>query len=449
MTTTDGILLKNSYKNLREYLDAGGFSALRKAREMGCAAVIEEVTKSGLRGRGGAGFPTGGKWKSMLSFHSPKLYLCNNAAEGEPGTFKDRTLIRKNPYLVLEGTEIGAWAIGAARAFIGIKEIFTYERERLSDALAECREAGLVSDPPIEIVVGPDSYLFGEETALMRVVEGGPSMPRMKPSFLPGLGNGLKIDPEDFLYTDGVPAVCNNTETLCNLPFILLNGPEAFKKVGPAGSPGTMIFTLSGDVKRPGVYELPMGTPLSTLLYEYGGGPTTGEFKMVLPGGPSNRAVTPQQFDIRLDFDSLKKGNTGLGSGCVIVYDETACMVKAALTFASFFARESCGQCMICQVGSSKVREILRKVEMGRATWDDLNDLDVGWLRRMQEKEAGRCYLVNAVPIVVYSIIDQFPDEFARHINERRCPYPRDPLPSFRLMDYDEERHQFVMKPTP
>lgn len=443
------ILLKHEVKNIDDYLSVGGFTALKKALSMTPASIIQEVKKSGLRGRGGAGFPTGAKWDSLYKYPSKKKYLCCNAAEGEPGTFKDRYIIKKNPYQMIEGIAIGAYTIGAARSYIGIKVIFEEEIKRLEQALKECEERGFIGknilgisiDIPIDIKIGPDHYLFGEETAFMRVIEGGPCMPRIKPSFVVGLGNGLRMFPEDDQYVDGVPTLVNNLETFANIPHIINNGGDWFRSIGTEKSPGTMIFTLSGDIKNPGMYELPLGTKLSTLIYEIGGGPISGSIKGVLPGGPSNKILTGNELDIGLDYDSLRVVGSGLGSGCVIVYDETACMVKVALTFSIFFMKGSCGQCTMCNAGTKRLTELLTFIEHGRGGEEDITEV-WSWIPQMMKKEAGRCYLVTAEPIVVSSIMQKFPEDFIRHIEEGRCPFQRE-LTSFKILSFDEEKRVF------
>ncbi|MEK6577295.1 MAG: NADH-ubiquinone oxidoreductase-F iron-sulfur binding region domain-containing protein [Nitrospirota bacterium] len=445
----DKILLKHEVKNIDDYLTVGGFKALKKAISMPPDAIIQEVKKSGLRGRGGAGFPTGTKWDSLYKYPSKKKYLCCNAAEGEPGTFKDRYIIKKNPYQVIEGMAIGAYAIGAARSYMGIKVIFEEEIRRVADALKECEERGFIGknvfggalDIPIEIKLGPDNYLFGEETAFMRVLEGGPCMPRIKPSFILGLGNGLKMEREDNAYVDGIPTLVNNLETYANIPHIINNGAEWFKSFGTEKSPGTMVFTLNGDVKRPGMYELPLGTNLSRLIYEIGGGPANGSVKGVLPGGPSNKILAANELDVALDYDSLKAAGSGLGSGCVIVYDETACMVKVALTFSIFFMKGSCGQCTMCNSGTKRLTDLLTFIEHGRGDEKDITEI-WSWIPQMMKKEAGRCYLITAEPVVVSSIMQKFPEHFIRHIEEGRCPYSRE-LTSFKILSFNEETSEF------
>lgn len=445
------ILPRHEINSIDDYLSIGGFQALRKALSMSPEEIIKEIKHSGLRGRGGAGFPTGLKWENIYNDPIPKKYLCCNAAEGEPGTFKDRYIIRKNPYQVIEGIAIAAYTIGAARSYIGVKVIFEQEIRRLEAALRECEERGFIGnrvigrsvDIPVEIKVGPNNYLFGEETALMRVIEGGPCMPRMKPGFVVGLGNGLKMVPEDDMYVDGVPTLLNNLESFANIPHIISNGADWFYGIGAEKSPGTMVFTLNGDIKRPGVYELPMGTRLSTLINEIGGGAINGSIKAVLPGGPSNRILTGSELEIGLDFESMKEADSGIGSGCVIAYDESACMVKVALTFSIFFMKGSCCQCAMCSTGTQRLTELLAFIEYGRGGEADITEL-WSWIPQMMKKDAGRCYLVAAHPIVVSSIMQKFPEEFVAHIERGVCKLPRE-LPSFKLLDFNEKTREFTM----
>ncbi|MFQ5456556.1 MAG: NADH-quinone oxidoreductase subunit F [Nitrospirota bacterium] len=445
------ILLKRDINNIDEYIAVGGFQALKKAISMSPETIVKEIKKSGLRGRGGAGFPVSNKLETMVKTTSKK-YLCCNAAEGEPGTFKDRYIIRKNPYQVIEGIAILAYTIGTAKSYIGLKVIFKKETERLEQALKECEDKGFIGKDifersvslPVEIKLGPDHYLFGEETAFMNIIEGGACMPRPKPGYIVGVGNGMKIEPEDFKYVDGVPTLISNLETFANIPHIINNGGEWFKGIGiEENGAGTMVFTLSGDVKRPGIYELPMGTKLSTLVNEIGGGGLNGNIKAVLPGGPSNKILKGDELDVRLNYNSMKKAGSGLGSGCVIVFDETACMVKVASVFSVFFMKGSCGQCITCSDGTKSLMELLSFIERGRGSEKDITEI-WSWIPQMLKPEAGHCYLVTADPTIISSIMQKFPQEFVQHIENGRCSLPRE-ISNFKIQDFDEQKREFKM----
>uniref|UniRef100_UPI000B7CAF4E SLBB domain-containing protein n=1 Tax=Candidatus Entotheonella palauensis TaxID=93172 RepID=UPI000B7CAF4E len=314
--------------SLRAYEDMGGLIALRQVQQARPEAVIDELTRTGLRGRGGAGFSTGAKWSGALQEGTGTRYVCCNGAEGEPGTFKDRYLLRMNPYQVLEGIAIAAYTIGAPQAFICLKQSFRPEIDRLQEALDAFMASGILGAPPsleMTLVLGPEEYLFGEEKALLEVVEGNLPLPRWLPPYI----EGLFIEPNV-----ANPTLVNNVETLANVTHILRHGAEWFRQVGTADSPGTMICTVCEDVRRPGCYELPLGTPFRVLIEELGGGARPGRtLKAIFPGG-SNGVLMADDLDERLEFDALRNAGSGLGSAGFIVYDDTACMVKGA--FPSF-----------------------------------------------------------------------------------------------------------------
>ncbi|MFQ5780823.1 MAG: NADH-quinone oxidoreductase subunit F, partial [Nitrospiria bacterium] len=347
------------------YVDQGGYTALEKAIEtIGPEGILEEVKKSGLRGRGGAGFPTWKKWDQVVQHKAAQKYLCCNVAEDEPGTFKDRYLLRANPHQLIEGAILSAYAVGAEEAYLYINGRFKEELRFMEEAIEEAREAGHWGTPfdksgfhlQLKICQSPGTYVAGEETALLEVIEGKVAAPRQKPPYYPSM-HGLF----------GMPTVVNNAETIANVPHIVRKGGNWFRKVGTAASPGVMIFTLTGEVNRPGLYELPLGTPLRELIEDYGGGVKGGKcLKAVFPGGPSNTILPADQVDVSLDFDSLKAIGSGLGTGAVIVMSEETCMVRSALEVASFFAVESCGQCPPCKLGTEHLAELLEKIESGK-----------------------------------------------------------------------------------
>lgn len=430
---------ETAVQTVKDYLSRGGFQALKKALGMPRQQIIDEIRKSGLRGRGGAGFPTAIKWEGVLKkdqdFHGlPAVkYLCCNMAEGEPGTFKDRYIVRKNPYQLLEGMAIASYAIGAAKAYIAIKEIFVKEIPILKKALEECTAQGYVGrdalgsgeDIVVEIALGPDSYLFGEDRALLEVLEGKPAWPRTK-GIIPVLFG---------LY--GQPTVVNNVETLCHVPHIIQKGADWFRSIGSPDTPGTTCITLSGDVNRPGIYEVPTGTSLKSVINELGGGPKGKRVKAVF-SGPTNAVITEDRLDTPLDFGSMKKMGSGLGSGGFIVYDETACILKAGLNFSRFLALESCGQCPSCKSGTARITQRLERLEKGHGTAEDV--LTIAEECRAI-KGQGHCFLVTEESVNVSSVLHYFTEEIFQHIGNG-CRLDR-PLPFPKMKDFDEQRRIF------
>ena len=416
--------------SLDDYIAAGGGGALASALASSPQAMIDEVKRSGLRGRGGAGFPTGAKWEAVRSDPCTTKFVICNAAEGEPGTFKDRWLVRRNPYQVVEGLAIAASIIEADRAFIAIKRAFGREIRVLRRAIAEMRGSDMLGPVPIEIVMGPDEYLFGEEKALLEAIEGNDPLPRIFPPYTVGpfAGRG-----------SANPTVVNNVETLANVPHILTRGPEWFRSFGTDSSPGTMVFILCGDMVRPGVYELPLGLPLRTLLWEIGGGPPEGRaFKAVFPGA-SNAVLGPEQFDTPLDFDSMRAVGSGLGSGGFVAYDGSACIVRATLAFSRFLYVESCAQCPACKRGSEEINDCLAAIERGEGSEADI---ETALARSLTVTGGQRCALPTGEELLVQSAIRGFEGEFREHLG-RSCPRPRD-LPLPKLVDLDQATGRFV-----
>jgi len=423
-----GILLTGPVINsLDEYSRQGGLEGFKKARTLSPQAIIDEVKKSGLRGRGGAGFPTGIKWQSVSDDPAPKKYVVCNGSEGEPGTYKDRYLIRKNPYPLVEGMLIASRAVGAEEVFIGLKAKFTIEVGRVRKAIAEFEEAGLMPKGYLNIVLGPDEYLFGEEKALLEVVDGRGAMPRIMPPYQ----QGIKCSPSEYN-----PTVVNNVETMSNLAHILAKGADWFRTFGSKDSPGTMIFTLSGDVKYPGMYELPMGTPLRDLLEKFGGGPAGDKPLRAVFSGVASRVITPDQFDTPLDFGSMKAAGSGLGSGGFMVYDESVSMVKIARLISEFLAKESCGQCIPCNAGCRNITQYLEKFESNHAVPDDLENILIE-CRGVTNQT--RCFLPAEESAVISSIIQKFPGEFAPG---KVLEYSRQPE-LWKIMDFNEETRTF------
>lgn len=401
------------------YLKQGGYEALKAcATKWTRDEIIAEIKKAGMRGRGGAGFPTGIKWEKVLHHRVPEHYFVCNAGEHEPGTFKDRHLLKTNPHQLLEGALIAAFTVKAKASFVYVNHEYVEELANLRKAAEQARAHGFLGknvlgtgvDIEIEFIEGQGSYVAGEETAMLESMQGRPAMPRQKPPFYP----------TDFgLY--GKPTLVNNVETLCNIPPLLRNGAAWFKQVGTEKSPGTMLFSLSGAVNRPGVYELPMGTPIRTLIYECGGGISGGrKVKAVFPGGPSFAMLTADQLDTPMDFENLKQAGTGLGSAGVIVVDDQTCMVETALKYTNFFKVESCGQCPPCRMGTINLAAVLQKIEDGEGTEKDLAALLqlCGFV-----KGRGYCTVVTGAAVIGESTLRLFRREFEEHIGQKRCPF--------------------------
>ncbi len=408
-----------SYKT---YGQNSGYEGFVKAITSNAAHVLENIKISGLRGRGGAGFATWKKWDMVAHRQNGQKYLCCNAAEDEPGTYKDRYLLRTNPHQIIEGALIAAYAIGADEIYFYLNGRFETEIQFMELALQEAKEHGYwgQDNAPFRTVFhlckSPGTYVAGEETALLEVIEGKAAQPRQKPPYYPAM-HGLY----------GKPTVVNNAETLANVPHIMQKGGLWFRTTGTPTSPGTMIFTLTGDIKHPGLYELPLGIPLNELIEDYGGGIKHGKrLKAVLPGGPSNTIIPEYQTGVLLDFDSLKMIGSGLGTGAVIVLSEDACMIQAAIEYARFFARESCGQCPPCVLGTAHLVEILERIESGRGSEKEIKQVEqvCGMI-----KGRGYCYLLTGASIVVESILKHFRDEFDTHVHEAGCPFV--PLSTF------------------
>jgi NADH-quinone oxidoreductase subunit F len=414
--------------DVEEYLAAGGGRGWERAVELGPAQTIKEVGLARLRGRGGAGFPTGRKWAAVAAAENADRYVVCNAAEGEPGTFKDRALLRRNPYQTAEGLLIAAHAVGATAAYVGIKASFTTERERLVAAVEELQQAGIGPDISVTVVPGPDEYLFGEEKALLEVIEGKPPLPRWFPPhehglFATGPQEGWEAGPRAArLRGEGAnPTVVNNVETLANVPHILANGAEWFRGLGTPDSPGHVVVTVVGDVVRAGVAEVPMGTPLAEAIEQAGGGLPDGRSAKAVFSGVANPVLTAAQLGTPLTYEDMQAAGSGLGAAGFIVYDDTACMVAVALAFSRFLWVESCGQCPPCKLGSQAITEHLAAVESGSGT--DLDIEEIGfWLERVTD--ANRCYLGTEEKLMVASVLRAFPEEFADHL-EGRCPRPR------------------------
>jgi len=393
-------------------------------------AVIQEVAKSGLRGRGGAGFPTGEKWRAVRAVGAGSRFAVCNAAEGEPATFKDRLLLRTNPYQVLEGLAIAAYAVGAERAYVGLKEAFRPEIEPLRRALGEMQDADALGGVPVEIVLGPDLYLFGEETGLEEVIEGRLPLPRVARPFVQGL---FAKPPQDN------PTLVNNVETLANVPHILADGSDWLRATGTDRAPGTMLFTICGDVRREGVFELPLGSPLRSLVEELAGGtPESRVLKAIFPGA-SNTVILPEQLDASMDFDSMRQVGSGLGAGGFAVFDDSACIVQAAYRYSRFLYVESCGQCPACKFGTGEVTQALQRIEAGGGSD---RDLELILVQARGSTGGQKCALPTGESLLMQSLVQAFGDEFRSHIG-RSCPLPRE-LPFHKIVDWDATAGRFA-----
>jgi NADH-quinone oxidoreductase subunit F len=415
------ILLRNidlpDSHTLDVYRSRGGYASWDKVvRSMQPAQVIDEVKASGLRGRGGAGFPTGMKW-SFVPRESPKpKYLVCNADESEPGTFKDRLLIEQDPHAVVEGTIIAAFAIQSHTAFIYIRGEMVFGAQRLESAVAEAYNAGLIgkgilgSGYDLDVIVhrGAGAYICGEETALLSSLEGGRGWPKVKPPF--PATHGLF----------GCPTVVNNVETLAALPWIIERGAAAYAAVGTEKSKGTKLFSVSGHIARPGVYELEMGYPLQKFLDEdCGGVPEDKKLKGVIPGGGSMPVLRADELEgINLDYESVQAAGSLLGSGGVIVMDETTCMVRAAWNLARFFAHESCGQCSPCREGCHWMEKIFHRIENGTG-----QDGDLELILNVSSNIMGNtiCPFGDAAAMPAAAFIRKYREEFEQHIARKKC----------------------------
>src|SRR6266702_1846281 len=393
-----------------DYEAAGGGRGLQTALAAWPVAVIQEVARSGLRGRGGAGFPTGEKWRAIRAVGAGPRFVVCNAAEGEPATFKDRLLLRTNPYQVQEG--------------------FAQEVRALHRALGEMRDADALGGIAVELVLGPDLYLSGEETGLEEVIEGRPPLPRVARPFMQGL---FATPPQDN------PTLVNNVETLANVPHILADGADWLRANGTDSAPGTMVFTICGDVRREGVFELPLGVPLRYLVEELAGGAPAGHaVKAVFPGA-SNAVIVPAQLDTPLEFDAMRQVGSGLGAGGFAVFDDSACMVQAAWRYSRFLFVESCGQCPACKFGTGEVTETLRALEAGGGSDRDLELI----LVRARDATGGqKCALPTGESLLMQSLVQVFSDEFTSHI-ARPCPLPR-ALPFHKIVDWDASTGRFA-----
>ncbi len=404
-------------ENIDEYIAFDGYRALAKVlTEMTPDQVINEVLKSGLRGRGGAGFPTGKKWQFAAASKADQKYMICNADEGDPGAFMDRSVLEGDPHSVLEAMAIGGYAIGASEGYIYVRAEYPIAVKRLEIAINQAREYGLLGknifgsgfDFDIFIRLGAGAFVCGEETALMHSIEGGRGEPKPKPPF-PAV-RGLFDKPTNI----------NNVETLANIPQIILKGADWFASIGTEKSKGTKVFALGGKINNTGLVEVPMGTPLRDIIYKIGGGiPGGKKFKAVQTGGPSGGCIPADYLDIAIDYDSLTAIGSMMGSGGMIVMDEDNCMVDIARFFLDFTVDESCGKCTPCRIGTRRMLEILERIVEGRGEEGDIEKLEA---LAENIKATALCGLGQTAPNPVLSTLKYFRDEYEAHIKEKRCP---------------------------
>ena len=419
--TQNRVVLRNcgviNPENIDEYIAMDGYAALGKVlTEMTPEDVIKTITDSGLRGRGGGGFPTGRKWALCAPNKAPQKYVVCNADEGDPGAFMDRSVLEGDPHAVLEAMAIAGYAIGANQGYIYVRAEYPIAVERLKIAINQAREMELLGkdifgsgfDFDIDLRLGAGAFVCGEETALMTSIEGNRGEPRPRPPFPAQKG----------LF--GKPTILNNVETYANIQQIILNGPEWFASMGTEKSKGTKVFALGGKIHNTGLVEIPMGTTLREVIEEIGGGiPNGKKFKAAQTGGPSGGCIPAEHFDIPIDYDNLIAIGSMMGSGGLIVMDETDCMVDIAKFFLEFTVEESCGKCTPCRIGTKRMLEILTKITKGTATMEDLDKLEE---LCYYVKENSACGLGQTAPNPVLSTLRYFRDEYEAHIKEKRCP---------------------------
>ena len=398
------------------YVASGGYVAAKRALSLTPAQIIDEVSRANLRGLGGAGFPTAKKWSFIPKNSAKPMYLVVNADEGEPGTFKDRYLLERDPHALLEGMIVAAYSIGSHKAYVYIRGEYFRSAQRFNRAVQEAYAHGWLgkniqgSGFDLDVVIhrGAGAYICGEETALLTSLEGGKGFPKLKPPF-PAISGLFHC-----------PTIVNNVETLACVPFILREGAERFAGLGTSKQGGTRLFSVCGHVKRPGLYEAPVSVSLRELIEGYAQGVRDGRtLKAVVPGGISAKVLTASEIDVHMDFDSLMAAGSMAGSGGVIVMDDTTCMFEALQSASKFFAHESCGQCSPCREGTGWVYRILNRIAEGKGRLQDLDDL-LAIARDMEGKTI--CVFADAAAWPVQSYITKFREEFEEHVRTGTCP---------------------------
>jgi NADH-quinone oxidoreductase subunit F len=402
--------------NISDFITKGGYSSLVKALGMEPGDIINEILSSGLRGRGGAGFPTGEKWKMVKSADSRDKVIICNADEGDPGAYMDRNILESNPHQLLEGIAICAYTVGAEKAVIYIRSEYPLAVETVSNAIEQAEKQGILGEDllgtglniNISVFEGSGAFVCGEETALIQSIEGKRGMPRFRPPY----------PPESGLW--GLPTVINNVKTLCSIPPIISKGAGWYSAIGTDNSPGTAIFSIVGNVIHSGLVEIPMGVKLGDLIFNICGGiPDKKAFKAVQIGGPSGGCLPEDFIDVPIDFESLKEAGAMMGSGGMVVMDEDTCMVNIARYFLDFTQQESCGKCTFCRIGTRHMLEILERITTGEGTDEDLDRLD-----ELSEdiKNGSLCNLGKTAPNPVITTLKYFRDEYEAHVKEKRCP---------------------------
>ena len=403
--------------SIDDYIQYDGYKAIKKAiLNYSQKEVIDIVCKSGIRGRGGGGFPTGMKWKFSYEAQGDNKYIICNADEGDPGAFMDRSILEGNPHSVLEGMMIAGYAIGAREAYIYIRAEYPLALKRLKTAISDCEKKGYLGENIfgsdvsfiIKIKEGAGAFVCGEETALIASIEGKRGIPRLRPPFPAHKGLWQK------------PTNINNVETFANIPWIILNGANKFASMGTEKSKGTKVFALAGKIVRGGLAEVPMGMTINEIVYDIGGGIKDGkEFKAIQIGGPSGGCIPASMGDMKLDYEEVTKTGAIMGSGGLIVLDNTTCMVDLAKYFLNFTQNESCGKCTFCRIGTKRMLEILERITLGKGRENDIELLED---LAEKTKSSSLCGLGQTAPNPVLTTIKYFRDEYEAHINEKRCP---------------------------
>ncbi len=403
-------------ESIEEYIARDGYNALAKAlTNMKPFEVVEEIKKSGLRGRGGAGFPTGLKWEFAYNEKADEKYVVTNADEGDPGAYMDRSIIEGDPHTIIEGMAIAGYAIGASKGYIYCRAEYPIAVKRLQIAIRKARQAGLLGENilgsdysfDLEIRIGAGAFVCGEETALLNSIEGKRGEPNKKPPYPAQKG----------LF--GKPTIINNVETFANIPFIISEGAEKFRRFGTESNPGTKVFSLAGKVITTGLIEVPLGTTLRNIIYDIGGGiPNNKKFKGALMGGPSGGVVPASQLDTPIDFESLDEIGSMMGSGGMIIMDEDSCIVDIAKYFLEFTVDESCGKCTPCREGTRQMLAILERITSGQGKESDLDELDN---LAQTIKQTSLCGLGQSAPNPVISTVRWFKDEYEAHIRNKKC----------------------------
>jgi NADH-quinone oxidoreductase subunit F len=420
MVLVSRVLDPEPVTSLADHIAAGGGDGLTAARDRGPEGTIEVLEAAGLRGRGGAGFPTGTKWRTVAGFTSPNraATVVVNGAEGEPGSYKDRELLVRNPYRVLEGALIAADAVGADRVIVGVKQSFSAQIAALRTAIAEIAEAGWAPDVAIDIVAGPPEYLFGEETGLLEVIDGRPPFPRVAPPYRHGsveVGEGRISAAHLAMAGDGgaPPTLANNVETLANVALILAHGASWFRELGTADSPGTIVCTVSGSTQRAGVGEVAMGTTLRAVITELGGGPEPGAHVAAVLSGVANAFLPASHLDTPLTYEAMRAAGSGLGAAGFIVFDNRDDLVAVAQGVAHFLSVESCGQCTPCKQDGLAIARVLERFCDSNAS-----DADIDELASLIDTVAdeARCSLATQQQLVAGSLLALFPEALAAHL---------------------------------